>query len=248
MMNQQQKRYNVILIGDDCIDEYQYGSVDRLSPEAPIPVFCPAHMESKPGMAGNVHQNLLALELSCRYYHTDTSTKTRMIDRRSKQHLLRIDRDVECSPLLYGDIDFNGADAVVISDYNKGTVTYDLIEEIQTNTVLPVFLDTKKRDLSRFSRCIIKINEYEFRNRQTDGKNVIVTHGGSHVDYGGNRWSVPHVPVFDVCGAGDTFLSSLVWKYLNSGSMDESIMFAVRAASITVQHLGVYAPTLEEIL
>ena len=247
-MNQQQKPYNVILIGDNCIDEYQYGSVDRLSPEAPIPVFCPTLLESKPGMAGNVQQNLLALGLDCRYYHTDTSTKTRMIDSRSKQHLLRIDRDVVCKPINYASIDFTGASAVVISDYNKGSVTYELIEEIQSSVNIPVFIDTKKRDLSRFHKCIIKINEYEWRNRQSDGVSVIVTHGGSHVEYGSSRWSVPHVPVFDVCGAGDTFLSSLVWKYLNSASMNESIMFAIRAASVTVQHLGVYAPSLEEIL
>jgi hypothetical protein len=29
--------------------------------------------------------------------------------------------------------------------------------------------------------------------------------------------------------------------------MDEAINFAIKAASITVQHLGVYAPTLDEI-
>jgi MoaA/NifB/PqqE/SkfB family radical SAM enzyme len=53
--------------------------------------------------------------------------------------------------------------------------------------------------------------------------------------------------VTDVCGAGDTFLSSLVYKFIDTQDVQQAIVFANRAASITVQHVGVYAPTLEEI-
>lgn len=247
-MNQLQKQFNVFLIGDDCIDEYHYGTTDRLSPEAPIPIFCPKTVETKKGMAGNVENNLLNLGLHVHYYHTERSVKQRMIHERSKQHLLRIDRDVVCTPLMYEHINFSGADAVVISDYNKGTVTYELIDEIQENINVPIFLDTKKRDLHRFNKSIVKINELEYKNRISEGENVIVTHGGSAVEYNGKFYVVPVVPVFDVCGAGDTFLASLVYKYLHTNSIDDAIEFAIKASVITVQHMGVYAPTLGEIV
>ena len=55
---QQQKQFRILLIGDDCQDVYQYGIIDRLSPEAPVPVFIPGKKETKPGMAGNVAKNL----------------------------------------------------------------------------------------------------------------------------------------------------------------------------------------------
>ena len=33
-----QESFNVLLIGDSCIDEYKIGTIDRLSPEAPVPL------------------------------------------------------------------------------------------------------------------------------------------------------------------------------------------------------------------
>lgn len=249
-MSQPVKPYNVILIGDKCTDQYQYGSVDRLSPEAPIPVFCPKKTETYPGMAANVARNLENLDCNVIFYHTEESVKIRLIDQKTKQHLLRVDHDAVCTPLKdISSHDFIGADAVVISDYNKGTVTTELIQLVQdlVDDDVPIFLDTKKRDLAKFNKCIIKINELEYSSRISDGNNVVVTYGGSHVTWGDKSYSVPTVPVFDVCGAGDTFLSALMYKYLDTGSMDTAILFAIQASAVTVGHLGVYAPTLEEI-
>ncbi len=42
-----QKPFQILLIGDSCIDEYQYGTVDRISPEAPVPIFKYIHMGSQ---------------------------------------------------------------------------------------------------------------------------------------------------------------------------------------------------------
>jgi sugar/nucleoside kinase (ribokinase family) len=55
------------------------------------------------------------------------------------------------------------------------------------------------------------------------------------------------VGVVDVCGAGDTFIASLAYFYLATKNIDMAIRKAITAASITVQHMGVYAPSLEEI-
>ncbi len=51
----------VLVVGDIMLDRFMYGTVDRISPEAPIPVFT-QHSEAKMlGGAGNVVRNLLSL-------------------------------------------------------------------------------------------------------------------------------------------------------------------------------------------
>ena len=52
---------NLLCVGDIMLDRYIYGQVDRISPEAPIPVFTTSHEERMLGGAGNVVRNLLSL-------------------------------------------------------------------------------------------------------------------------------------------------------------------------------------------
>ncbi len=52
---------NLLCIGDIMLDCYIYGQVDRISPEAPIPVFTMQREERMLGGAGNVVRNLLSL-------------------------------------------------------------------------------------------------------------------------------------------------------------------------------------------
>jgi sugar/nucleoside kinase (ribokinase family) len=59
--------------------------------------------------------------------------------------------------------------------------------------------------------------------------------------------SSPRVEVVDVTGAGDTFLAALTYQYLDTGNIEQAIRFANIASAVTVQHLGVYAPTLKEM-
>ena len=51
----------VLVIGDIMIDAYQFGKIDRISPEAPVPVFVPEKEEKRLGGAANVVQNLIGL-------------------------------------------------------------------------------------------------------------------------------------------------------------------------------------------
>ena len=51
----------ILIIGELCTDVYVYGDVNRLSPEAPIPVINPIRYVKNAGMAGNVYQNVLSL-------------------------------------------------------------------------------------------------------------------------------------------------------------------------------------------
>jgi bifunctional ADP-heptose synthase (sugar kinase/adenylyltransferase) len=238
---------NILLIGDECVDEYLYGTIDRLSPEAPVPVFVPHDKEIKRGMAGNVEENLLALRCNVASLTGDKSTKTRFIDTKSKQHIMRLDQDVPAKALVLTERIPPFYDAVVISDYNKGLVTYGLVEEILEQFKGPVFIDTKKTDLARFEGAFVKINSLENSLAKTLPSNIIVTLGKHGTKYNNETYPAPEVEVADVCGAGDTFLAALVYEYLNTGDMPTAIKFANRAAAVTVKHIGVYAPTLKEI-
>ena len=46
-----------LIMGDYCTDVFVYGSCDRLSPEAPVPVFLESNRIVMDGMAGNVKNN-----------------------------------------------------------------------------------------------------------------------------------------------------------------------------------------------
>jgi D-beta-D-heptose 7-phosphate kinase/D-beta-D-heptose 1-phosphate adenosyltransferase len=70
-------------------------------------------------------------------------------------------------------------DAIIISDYNKGFLTYENIEHIINTASCPIFIDTKKDNLTTFGRkdVYIKINEFEFNNLLSYTGNLIVTLG-----------------------------------------------------------------------
>ena len=55
-------RASVLVVGDAMLDRYVYGTVSRVSPEAPVPILCVSREVAMPGGAGNVVRNLLALE------------------------------------------------------------------------------------------------------------------------------------------------------------------------------------------
>lgn len=246
MATQQQKKYNILLIGDDGLDVYQFGSVDRLSPEAPVPIFKMGNKEERPGMARNVKANLEELGCDVAYISGRTSVKTRLIDSRSKQQICRIDNDVISQPITFETAIPNVYDAVVISDYNKGTVSYEVVEDLIASGI-PVFIDTKKTDLKRFEGAYVKINELEYSKLDSKCSGIIITMGERGARYNNVTVGAPSVEVSDVCGAGDTFLAALTYQYLASKDIIAAIEFAVTASTITVQHLGCYAPTLEEI-
>lgn len=52
---------SVVVVGDVMLDKYWFGSVERISPEAPVPVISVASAETRPGGAANVACNLSSL-------------------------------------------------------------------------------------------------------------------------------------------------------------------------------------------
>lgn len=249
---QQQESFRILLIGDNCVDRYMMGLVERLSPEAPVPIFNIKDSYDKVGMAANVRENLINLNCDVTFVTNKSNiVKTRFIDQKSGQHLLRVDYDdpkVQSWDGSIGEFDWDIYHGVIISDYDKGFLNYQHIQQIIKNCQGTVFIDTKKTDLNRFQGAFVKVNELENKNKTSDIDNLIVTLGASGAMYNGKMFPTKAVEITDVCGCGDTFIAALAYQYLLTKDIEKAIIFANVAAGITVQHSGNYAPTYDEII
>jgi len=254
------RQYNVLLIGDSCTDEWVYGSCNRLSPEAPVPILKFDQKQTAPGMAGNVYENLRSLGINVNFVtNKELITKTRYIDERTNQQIVRVDVEPDITRLHQAQLQMalfhTEYDAIVVSDYDKGFIPDTIIfEELAAkNPNIKIFIDTKKTKLVReFNNIIYKINKKEFEALDIDtipnAENMIVTLGPSGAMWNKKVYPVNEIErVFDVSGAGDTFLAALVFYYIQLPVMHEALEFANRAAAIAVQNPGTYTMTMEDV-
>ena len=230
---------NILVIGDSCIDEYRYGDITRVNPEATVPLLSYETSEERFGMAQNVYQNLIGLGMNAEFHGPEVlSRKIRYIDRRTGNHLLRVDMDVISIP--YVPKQTYEYDAIVISDYNKGFITGEVISEIRNRFSGPIYMDTKKTNLSKFKDIYIKINQRELYESTSmpERDKLIVTYGARGCGYMDNMYSGKVIEVVDVCGAGDVFLAAMVVKHLETGDMNIALPFANDKAALSCQSLG----------
>jgi D-beta-D-heptose 7-phosphate kinase/D-beta-D-heptose 1-phosphate adenosyltransferase len=251
---QRQEPFKILLIGETCEDIYLYGQVNRISPEAPVPVVEYCHEESFSGMASNVKKNLQAFGCFVNLItNKEEIKKVRVVDQESNHQLLRIDHDTKVSPIK--NVEVRAAflhyayDAIVISDYNKGFLSIDDLKLISQNFNGPVFIDTKKKDLYTESNTYFKINQKEFDSlkNKPDDSQLIVTLGSQGAMHDNNVYPSQSVNVYDVVGAGDAFLSGLVYGYLMFNDMGSAISLANKVASIVVQQPGTYSLTSDDV-
>jgi len=59
------KDARVLVVGDVMLDRYWFGDVNRISPEAPVPVLKVSRVEERPGGAANVARNIASLGAHC---------------------------------------------------------------------------------------------------------------------------------------------------------------------------------------
>ena len=242
---QLQKQLKILLIGDSCTDEYVYGTCERLNPEAPVPILRFNRKETTRGMAWNVRENLMSFGIEVFILtNKESIIKTRYIDEKSNQHILRVDDEGVCDPMDY-ELPEDEYDALVISDYDKGFLTEKKIQELVDWFDGPVFIDSKKTKLPK-KDCYLKINEIE--SKLLKGyKNLIVTKGAGGADYNKVNYPGEKTKIVDVVGAGDTFLSALVYFYLLYGTIEKAIPYANKAAAIAVQNFGTYVLTENDV-
>ena len=239
----------VLLIGDTCEDRYFYGDVKRLNPEAPVPILEYRRAVTSKGMAWNVRENLMSFGVEVYIStHPEEIIKTRYIDEKSNQQIMRYDEEPEITPISFEFPDEwkTTYDALVISDYDKGFITQEKLFELSNWFQGPVFIDTKKTCIP--GNAFIKVNESEFKKiTHFIPDNMIITKGGEGTEYQGKLYPAEKVNVFDVVGAGDTFLAALTYGYLKYGRMEEAIPLANKAAAVAVSHRGTYVLTEEDI-
>lgn len=248
------KNYNVLVIGDTCVDKFIYGNTHRLAPEAPVPIFNPLEEKNNQGMAGNVVANLNALGINTYFIcNNEEIIKTRYVDERTGYILLRVDINDSISRINRFELvkiknnNFNNIsiDAIIISDYNKGFLAEDDIKFICENNK-NVFIDTKKvLDSWCIDSSFIKINnvEYEHTKYSLQDLNIddklIITLSNKGCKYKNKTYPVKKVDIKDVSGAGDTFMSGLVAEYVRTNDIEKSILFAQECATVVVQKTGV---------
>jgi len=243
----------VLVIGDLIADEYRHFTATRLSPEAPVPVL----VETKPkytteGGAGLTNQQLLALGVKTLFVPMTFSKKERIFA--DDRLMLRIDEDQKPPLAEYPNgFNFEGFDAVVVSDYGKGTAKYAsliMAEAVRWN--LPVFVDAKNNWLDYSGAFAAFPNEKEFAT--FNFKHVIQKLGarGCSVDGKLVPQTRPHA-VMDVSGAGDIFMAAFIHWWLLSPSADpdtkliRSAEFANHVAGISVEYVGTKVVQLNEI-
>jgi len=155
---------------------------------------------------------------------------------------------------------------VILSDYNKGTLTDNLInmiasycKEINVQTILdpkrPSFPSLKNITVAKPNRREIESTNCAPHKcstimRDTFLVNTLGKDGVTVWQRGKCIFSHPTVAeeVVDVCGCGDTVMSLLGISLYNNLSIQESVIAANKAASYTIKHIGSYCLTYDEIL
>ena len=247
----------VLVVGELCIDRFVYGKVNRMCPEAPVPVLNPIEIIENSGMAGNVVDNLNSLsdDIEVVHWHQNKKLeKIRFVEKKSNHMIIRVDEG-ETSPMdsfSYMSSDkrntINESDLVIISDYNKGFLDSASIKQISSQGDL-VLMDSKKKLTEDLIENItfIKLNEIEYENNKElvdmYPEKFIITLGSNGARYNGVTYpSTNPQDTIDVSGAGDTFISAFSLKYLKTEDIEGSIRFANDACANVVNKKGVAVP------
>jgi D-beta-D-heptose 7-phosphate kinase/D-beta-D-heptose 1-phosphate adenosyltransferase len=242
----------ILIIGESCVDQFVYCNTNRLSPEAPVPVLNPVYTTENSGMAGNVYENVCALDLESDVtlcYQDEDIIKRRYIDVKSNHMFLRVDTgEDKITEFDYTENitqQIKEADLVIVSDYNKGFLDNHMLWDIGHLAKISI-LDTKRKLTQDVANkySFIKLNETEAKNNlNINHKNVITTLGSKGAYYNGMLYSQPNPQqTIDVSGAGDTFVAAFAIKFLETLEEGTSIDFANEMAGRVVSQRGVVTP------
>jgi D-beta-D-heptose 7-phosphate kinase/D-beta-D-heptose 1-phosphate adenosyltransferase len=305
----------VVVFGDVMLDEFVWGDVTRISPEAPVPVVEIRRESAHLGGAANVLANLRALGVRAGLVgvvgsdragervraelreagalHAEeslivdvsrpTTVKTRIIAH--NQLIVRADRErrAPVDALVEERIVaalrrlLKGADALVVSDYDKGAVTPGVLGEILTAAEVagvPVLVDPKTRNFDSYRPAtLVTPNHHEalrVTNSEDDTdegvaraartirerlgcRSVLITRGERGMlllEEGGEPVYVPTAAreVYDVTGAGDTVIATLAASLAAGATLVEAAMLANHAAGIVVGKIGTATATADELV
>ena len=293
---------NVIVIGDIILDAYIFGTVDRISQEAPVPIVSIAEKNFKPGGAANVALNLSGLganvqligltgsgincdELQKCFEKNNninlhlvkdegrpTSVKTRIIadgkqvarlDDEATNEINQIHKEKLKSVF---DANSKNIDGIIIEDYNKGTLSSDVIVHVidsASNNNIPVYVDPKYDNYEHYKGVrLFKPNLVEYntivRNKNfgalpesgfkfkeyIDSEILLLTLGAEgmslYFDDSHNQIPTKARKVYDVSGAGDTVIATFAMNDICGLDPLESSIIANLAAGRVCEEIGVF--------
>ena len=303
----------VVVLGDLMLDQFIWGTVERISPEAPVPVVKVSRESSHLGGSGNVVSNIRALggvawpvglvgddtradrlRATLQEMGVDdttvlqapgrvTTVKTRIVAHH--QQVVRFDREQD-DPLHDGVTDrlidavrarCRTAEALIVSDYEKGAITPRLLEAVLPEAHgrgIPVVVDPKPGHWRAYQPITaITPNQSEAARmagvrvrseddlmaagstlRETLGcQGVLLTRGEKGMtllEDGEPPYSIPATAreVFDVTGAGDTVIAALALCLAAGATLREAALIANAAAGVVVGKLGTATASSEELL
>jgi D-beta-D-heptose 7-phosphate kinase/D-beta-D-heptose 1-phosphate adenosyltransferase len=211
-------------------------------------------------MSGNLKANLLSLGVASQniehVHQTAEIVKQRFIDERHETQIMRLDTEDEIFELIADKELFDkikNVDAVIISDYDKGFLSYVAAAQICSCALendVKIFVDTKKKDVSCYrDATFVKVNESEFSSIDLKSvtDNLVVTLGGRGAKYHGVVYDAEKRSVRDITGAGDVFLAALSINYMLTFDVAESIQFANTAAGLSVEKHGTAAISWKDL-
>lgn len=197
------------------------------------------------------------------------------IVRVDKEDDREISEDVESEILNRFNKYLSSVDLVIISDYAKGLLSASFLNQIiklSNDRGVRILVDPKGSDFSKYSGVYLSTpnkleaslatginidNQEKLRLALDKLKDIqktdhqIVTMGADGIVYSnsGNIQIFPALTseVYDVTGAGDTVIAALGYCIATGSTIENSIEFANKAASIVVQKRGSATTTLEEV-
>lgn len=299
----------VLVLGDIILDQYIWGIVDRISPEAPVPIVVVMEETYRLGGAANSAANICSLggkvfvvgvvgrdENGIRLLNmlsdigSDTGgiiqddnrptiLKTRVIAHH--QHVVRIDREIKDEigaevkekVAAVAKREIMSVDAVLISDYDKGVVSRELLTEVITYGK-PVVIDPKMRNFWNYTGAtavtpnlkeastalnmpIVNEEDLMRAGHQIYSKlglqALLITrgeHGMTLFQAGEKAIHIPSVAkeVFDVTGAGDTAAAVFTLAIASGASFLDAARIANYTAGIVVGEVGTACVTPEKLL
>ena len=298
----------VVVLGDVMLDEFIWGDVSRISPEAPVPVVNIKRESTRLGGAANVLANVNALgaraslvgvigkdtagEKLRQALQTDepliedsnrpTTIKTRiiahhqMVVRADREHRAPVNGEIEARLISAAQTAIEQAQALIISDYDKGVVTPAILAQVLpfAHARVPVLIDPKLRNFDAYRPAtLVTPNHHEalqFTGLEEDSDDglhaaarkirerlgcdaVLITRGDQGmmlVEGDGEPLCVPTVAreVYDVTGAGDTVIATLAAALAAGASMAEASALANHAAGIVVAKLGTATASADEVI
>lgn len=257
----------MLVFGDAMVDVYVVGRTTRTNPEGPWPLVTVDSTESHRGGAANVDENLRRLGVKTTFLSGESAThggldivKTRVIlDGRT---LCRIDEDLTQAKIsVKYDLRHYGRasdyDAVVVSDYGKGSVDDELAKWVRWLSK-PTYVDCKVspgRWVDWATAMFPNLAEYEENKSTYDRAAVtVVKRGadGAELRLNGRprgECASLAAEVKNVAGAGDTVLAAFATAAVADGRdrLTEYLNFAMRAAAVAVSRPLTYAPTLDDV-